>query len=370
MRILVFADAYSIHTERWIEGLALNPDNCIYLVSMNPAGVRPSIAASDKIQEIHTICPKNIRAEGGNFSYLLNIPKIWRILRDIAPDVINAHYLTSYGFIAALLKGNRYLLSSLHGTDIWGAARKNFAYRAVTRFALRRSDLVVSVSKVMTEEVLAVGKIDSSKVVTQQYGIDESLFDAAFTKKEIDFFSNRAWVANSNIPNMLEAFHQLGEEYKLTLLHEGGSMDLPIRGRLQGMQNIKHVGYVPHKENLALLSKSKFFISLPTTDGASLSLLEAMALGAVPIASDVPANREWIEHRKNGFLVDPTSIAEISGIIREARETSAARLSKMVDRNRQMVRERGSFSNNMTYLCNLIENAFKRNELLTWYQRG
>ena len=48
------------------------------------------------------------------------------------------------------------------------------------------------------------------------------------------------------------------------------------------------------------------------SDGASLSLLEAMACGLPVVVSDIPANREWVEEGVNGVLVpcdDPQTLA-------------------------------------------------------------
>ena len=36
---------------------------------------------------------------------------------------------------------------------------------------------------------------------------------------------------------------------------------------------------------------------------APLSILEAMASGSFPIVTDIAANRAWISHGRNGFLV-------------------------------------------------------------------
>jgi colanic acid/amylovoran biosynthesis glycosyltransferase len=44
-------------------------------------------------------------------------------------------------------------------------------------------------------------------------------------------------------------------------------------------------------------------VSVPTTDGTSVALLEAIATGAAVVASDIPANREWITDGENGLLV-------------------------------------------------------------------
>ena len=42
---------------------------------------------------------------------------------------------------------------------------------------------------------------------------------------------------------------------------------------------------------------------MPTTEGVSASLFEAMATNCYPIVTDLPGNRSWIKHRKNGQLI-------------------------------------------------------------------
>lgn len=48
--------------------------------------------------------------------------------------------------------------------------------------------------------------------------------------------------------------------------------------------------------------RAAVFASVPESDGTSVSLLEAMAAGCVPVLSDLPANREWVTEGRNGFL--------------------------------------------------------------------
>lgn len=51
-----------------------------------------------------------------------------------------------------------------------------------------------------------------------------------------------------------------------------------------------------------MLRRSKCYISATKSDGSSLSLLEAMGNGAIPIVSNIPSNREWIVDGINGKL--------------------------------------------------------------------
>jgi hypothetical protein len=53
--------------------------------------------------------------------------------------------------------------------------------------------------------------------------------------------------------------------------------------------------------------------SITDQDGTPNSLLEAMAAGAIPVCSDLPSIREWIEPGRNGFLAafsDPLAVAD------------------------------------------------------------
>jgi glycosyltransferase involved in cell wall biosynthesis len=62
-------------------------------------------------------------------------------------------------------------------------------------------------------------------------------------------------------------------------------------------------GNLDEKELISTLEKVDVFLHLNNQiEGFGIALYEAMALGCIPIAPDIPINREIIEHRKNGFL--------------------------------------------------------------------
>ena len=67
------------------------------------------------------------------------------------------------------------------------------------------------------------------------------------------------------------------------------------------------VGFQTSDENRKNYLRSKIYVSIPNTDGTSISLLEALAYGCIPIVSDLPANREWIE---DGEEIDSDEILE------------------------------------------------------------
>jgi hypothetical protein len=103
------------------------------------------------------------------------------------------------------------------------------------------------------------------------------------------------------------------------------------------------------------LATSHVYVSMATSDGTSISLLEALASGLFPILSDIPQNREWIDATiPNGLLVpldDPLALARaIDRAVgdRELRERAA-------DVNRRLVADRADARRNVALLAEHLQ---------------
>jgi glycosyltransferase involved in cell wall biosynthesis len=64
-----------------------------------------------------------------------------------------------------------------------------------------------------------------------------------------------------------------------------------------------------------ILSGIDIFVLPSYTEGLSVALLEAMASGKAIICSDIPANRELIEHGREGLLINPDSFEDLQNAI-------------------------------------------------------
>jgi glycosyltransferase involved in cell wall biosynthesis len=104
------------------------------------------------------------------------------------------------------------------------------------------------------------------------------------------------------------------------------------------------------------LQSASYYLSASLSDGASSSLLEAMACGLFPIISDIPANREWITHEKNGLLFPAGDDSALSACIRRAIVgepwMAQARIS-----NRRLVEERANIDVSMRALVGLLTST-------------
>jgi glycosyltransferase involved in cell wall biosynthesis len=102
-----------------------------------------------------------------------------------------------------------------------------------------------------------------------------------------------------------------------------------------------------------MYAKSKIWVSIPESDATSISLLEAMSLGCIPVVVDLPANREWIEHQKNGIIVqniDANFLEEALSLNMEA----AAVI------NEQIIREKGTKEVNKALFVQIYNQLLMR----------
>ena len=101
-------------------------------------------------------------------------------------------------------------------------------------------------------------------------------------------------------------------------------------------------GFIPRKALLQNIRRAHFFISAALSDSTPVSLLEAMALGAVPVVSDLPALAQWVTHGLNGLLFNPQDPEELAHWLEWAFERPEF-VRRAREINKRLVRERGSW---------------------------
>jgi len=99
-----------------------------------------------------------------------------------------------------------------------------------------------------------------------------------------------------------------------------GVMNSQITGSVKQINNDK-LRYIGYKAEVAeFLSAADVFILPSSVEGFPLSLLEAMAMNLVSIASDVGAVAEVLDDGITGFVVEPGSAEEIISILGKLHE--------------------------------------------------
>lgn len=61
--------------------------------------------------------------------------------------------------------------------------------------------------------------------------------------------------------------------------------------------------WISHDECMQIVKQSEFYLTTSRYEGLPLSVIEAMSLGKVIVASDVVGNRDCVRNGENGFLL-------------------------------------------------------------------
>lgn len=346
MKICLLGDAKSIHTIRWCEYFR-EMGHDVSLISFRENYIKG-------IDVYFVGDSLNVDSSGGNAQYLKQLFKIKKILKEINPDIVNAHYLTSYGLIAALLKRGKLVISTW-GSDILVTPNKNFLYKLITKYAIKRSDLLTSDSEFMSEAIYNLGA-SKEKVLTVPMGIEIKDFD--ISKRDDNnldtFVSMRTICKNSNIDCIIKAFKIVLEskpESKLILTNSGEDEDY-IKGLISELNltdKVEYKGFVNTKQLIETLLKSHIYLSVPTSDSTSVTMLEAMASGSFPIVSDLPANREWIVDGENGYILKDITPKSLAELMIKASENKKI-FNDAIEINRNIIRQRAIWSENMALI--------------------
>lgn len=135
--LALLGDATSPHVRRWA-GEMLVRGWRVSLVTARPAPI-------DGIEQ-RVLAP--VRA---STDWLRRRGEAARAVAALAPDIVHAHYVTSYGFLAAAQPRRPRVLTAW-GSDLLVTPRQSGLLRALTRWTLRRADLVTGDA----DELLAI----------------------------------------------------------------------------------------------------------------------------------------------------------------------------------------------------------------------
>lgn len=291
-RILFFADASSVHAQRWVLEMAARGFDCIVL-TRRPAEVP---GASDVIA---------LRAGRGEAGWLLALPEVQRVARRVAPQWLHGHYVTSYGLWAAVAaRALRVpLVLTAWGSDLLVTPRapgaRGAAMAALVGWTLRRACLVTADSHDVLAEIRRHGTRARCEEVL--WGADTERFRPGAPAAGFEIASLRNWEPNYNVATLLRAVARLCAERPAagTVLHllGGGPGEPALRALAAELQlgaAVRFTGRVGDAAMVSALQRSRVSVSVPASDATSVSVLEAMACGLPVVASDLPANRQWI----------------------------------------------------------------------------
>jgi glycosyltransferase involved in cell wall biosynthesis len=302
MKYVLIGDAESPHLLKWAR--ELHPHVDLWVVSS-----RGFLPAYD------SFLPKDRR-------FAFNVQPGWwgwcrvfarlgvlgRWLSRVDADWLNPHYLTSHGLLVALvswlfrLRGA--IVGSAWGSDVLLAPQKSRLHRYALQWIISQCDVMTSDSQYMAK---VMHSLQACEVLVFPFGLD--CIPEPRKKNEKLFFTNRWLESIYNPKGVIKIFKKVTEKWPdaCLVVANTGSMKNEIVKLVEELGLSRNVDFVGHLDALTqqdFYADARWFISVPSSDALSVSVLEAMANGCFPILSNLPANNELVRNDLNGLIIE------------------------------------------------------------------
>jgi len=376
IKICLIGNPDSIHVERWARHFSQRGFQISLLSYYQP---KVTFNGNPSVHFVRARAPGAQRAGARSLAAMGRFPGVLRLvtaarlraagfyreLKRINPDVVHAHYVSDYGFLAAL-SGRHPMVVTAWGSDLLIDPRRSLITRNLVRWVLARADLVTYNGGHLGEAAQAMG-VAPDRLLQVVMGVGGEMVDALKTHTVAPaqrlpvILSQRSLEREVyNVDVLIEAMPAVLKRVPAARLVVGG--DGSLRGKLEDLSRrlgvagaVDFAGAATWPAGLAeRLGQAAVYVSVPSSDGTSVTLLEAMAAGSYPVASDLPGNREWVDPN-GGTLVPVRQVAPLADAIVSALEDVAKR-SAAAQHNREVINQRGLWDVNM----DRMEKAYRR----------
>jgi len=316
----MLSDPASSHTSKWVNTLF------DYGIDIKLFGLS-NFDRNEYNEEIHIIYEdysKSAKSKSDGdlrkIVYLKSLMKLKSIVNEFNPDIIHAHYASSYGLLGALSATKPFLVS-IWGNDVYDFPYKSILHKKVFKYVLKKSDKIFSTSKIMAEEI---SKFTKKNIIVIPFGIDTNIFKPIAVKKIFDndailigAVKSLSYKYGNEI--VIKAFKIIKDKLpdkKLKLILIGDGV---LRKKIEMMvaelnlsDDVKFLGKVPHKEINIYHNMIDIHIYPSVWESFGVSNLEAAACEKPQIATNIGGFREILRDNVDAFLVKPDSPEEVA----------------------------------------------------------
>jgi glycosyltransferase involved in cell wall biosynthesis len=301
MRILYASRGFGVHDERFLQALA-DSDHDVFFLPLTqatipglvlPTGVRQIFQPTEKETTPHTI------------GSLLDRWKIDLVHAGPVQDIARAFAFSGF----------QPLVSMSWGFDLlWDAERELLVWMAIKE-AFEHTTVFFCDALSVKDKAVNEYAFNPERIVVFPWGVDHNLFFPAGARagrsmeEPLHLFSNRSWEDQYGVDVLVDGLIRAGKTgmpFKAVLAGDGSlKPGLQEKIRKSGIAHqVQFVGRVSQADLPTFYNEADVFISASHVDGSSLSLMEAMSCGTVPLVSNIPSNREWVEDGVSGYLFE------------------------------------------------------------------
>lgn len=309
-RILFLADAESSHTMKWAIGLhgrgfiiaLFSLRKCTTAWHEDYPGIRIYDADAYAKEKFGV-------SDAGKISYLRFTDAIKNIIAEFKPDLVHAHYATSYGLLGVKTKFHPLIISAW-GSDVFEFPEKSILHRYVVKRNLRKADAVFSTSEVMKKQIQKLGRKD---VDVTPFGVDLNVFKPAPKRMFGDakvVGTIKTLEQHYGIDILIQSFAIVRSKYqgplKLVICGDGSQRKAleQLAAACGCKDDIIFAGAIPQHEVPKYLNAFDVFANLSRRESFGVSILEAMACGVPVVCSNADGPKEISENGKYASQVE------------------------------------------------------------------
>ncbi|MGE5437523.1 MAG: glycosyltransferase [Syntrophothermus sp.] len=316
-KVLLLSDPTSAHTIKWINSLYYKGVD-VYLFGLSEVYLRDYPG----IPEEHFF---NIFVDNSLFKkeanskliYLKALPVLKKIIKKIKPDIVHAHYASSYGLLGSLLNFHPFIIS-VWGSDIYDFPKKSFINKNIIKYNLSKADKILSTSSIMAEEVR---KYTQKNILVTPFGIDTNRFKPSaksIYKDSIIIGTIKTLEKHYGIDFLIKAFSNVCKENKnVKLLIVGEGTEEENLKRLASQFSLKDkiifTGKVPYDKVVCYHNEIDIFVALSIEESFGVSVLESASCSKPVVVSNADGFKEIVVDGITGIIVnkrDETAAAE------------------------------------------------------------
>lgn len=300
MRICYLADAASSHTERWCRYFA-GAGHDVHVFSLRPA-VIPGVT-------VHQLVPWL----PGKVGYLTVLGRLREMLAHLQPDLVHAHYLTSYGLLG-VMAGYRPLIVSMWGSDVLDFPRRSPLHAWLVKTIMARADMLMSTSQAMIDRVADL-RPSGMTIHRTPFGVDADWFvpqPEAAGPPVIGAVANL--VPEKGLDLLLQALALVPEPVRLVVVGDGPERERlgNLAERLGVAARVDWVGRVAAEALPAWYARMSVVAMPSRRESFGVVALEAAACGRPVVTSRIDGLPETVADGDGGVLVPAGDVSALS----------------------------------------------------------
>jgi len=348
LRILLLGDSRSFHIERYVP--ELRRQNCELLL----ASIEDGAIEHYQLKRVGPI---------RQLQYTLAASELRQLILKYRPEIVDVQD-ANYGYMAALALRNSDMPFNLQllGSDILIASRKTYLHRMKTVFALRRADAVVADSFYLLEQAKKLTPLKHTLV--EPFGFEKKYLrlhkQNYALSRPLKIIVTRLQEKVYNNFFILKSLAPLIKSGSIILRFvDLGSLAEKMKSALNDWR-LPNVYFYQRSERepfLKLMSEHDVYLSAALSDSSPVSLIDAMALGLIPVVAKIPGIMEWSEN--SAFTFTNNNANELTGIIEKIISKNSEHL-EMRTRSLAKVKEKALFENNVAARINLMKKIVGR----------